>query len=355
VSYIQLAGILYATCNYNINTYILFRTLFRQSYRKDLSIRLNSAVALSFKSMFTLNTYQKVLPITIGALLLLSSSMYFPAHAQSVIKTLSVDDPAGVVLDLKGNAYIVETGKDRILQFSSNGTLIRTWGSSGSGPGQFNSPIGITLDYTRGYVYVTDTGNDRVQKFTSDGKFVAMWGSSGSGPGQFQTPIGIDEDESKQNVYVTDVGNNRVERFSSNGLFAGQWGSLGSDNSQFANPGRVAVDPAGNVFVADFGNNRIQKFDENGKFLMTWGSLGSGNGQFYNPTGMTVAFPQGNVYVADTGNSRIQEFSNDGKFINKWSINTPTGAIDNIDIDVNSKGIIYLADRAADQVLVISP
>ncbi|MFL6396701.1 MAG: hypothetical protein ACJ706_06035 [Nitrososphaeraceae archaeon] len=99
----------------------------------------------------------------------------------------------------------------------------------------------------------------------------------------------------------------------------------------------------------------VQKFDENGKFLMTWGSLGSGNGQFYNPTGMTVAFPQGNVYVADTGNSRIQEFSNDGKFINKWSINTPTGAIDNIDLDVNYKGIIYLADRAADQVLVISP
>jgi len=88
---------------------------------------------------------------------------------------------------------------------------------------------------------------------------------------------------------------------------------------------------------------------------MTWGSLGSNNGQFYNPTGMTVAFPQGNVYVADTGNSRIQEFANDDKFINKWPINTPTGAIDNIAIDVNSKEIIYLADRAADQVLVISP
>jgi DNA-binding beta-propeller fold protein YncE len=54
----------------------------------------------------------------------------------------------------------------------------------------------LPLDYTRGYVYVTDTGNDRVQKFTSDGKFIAKWGSSGSGPGQFQTPIGIDEDES---------------------------------------------------------------------------------------------------------------------------------------------------------------
>ena len=67
-----------------------------------------------------------------------------------------------------------------------------------------------------------------------------MWGSSGSGPGQFQTPIGIDEDESKQNVYVTDVGNNRVERFTSSGLFVAQWGSLGSGPGQFANPGRIS-------------------------------------------------------------------------------------------------------------------
>jgi DNA-binding beta-propeller fold protein YncE len=88
---------------------------------------------------------------------------------------------------------------------------------------------------------------------------------------------------------------------------------------------------------------------------MTWGNLGNGNGQFYNPTGMTVVYPKGNVYVADTGNGRIQEFTNDGKFINKWSINTPTGATDNIDLDVNSKGLIYLTDRASDQVLVLSP
>jgi tripartite motif-containing protein 71 len=85
------------------------------------------------------------------------------------------------------------------------------------------------------------------------------------------------------------------------------------------------------------------------------GSSGSGPGQFQTPIGIDEDESKQNVYVADTGNSRIQEFSNDGKFINKWSINTPTGAIDNIDIDVNSKGIIYLADRAADQVLVISP
>ena len=172
----------------------------------DLSICLNySAVSPNLYSMFTMNIHQKVLSISLGALIVLCSSIHLPAYAQSVIQKLSVDDPAGLVLDLKGNAYIVETGKNRILEFSSNGTLIRTWGSSGSGPGQF------------------------------------------------QTPIGIDEDESKQNVYITDVGNNRVDRFSSNGLFVAQWGGLGSGPGQFANPGRVAVDPAGNVYVADFG------------------------------------------------------------------------------------------------------
>jgi hypothetical protein len=40
-------------------------------------------------------------------------------------------------------AYIVETGNNRILEFSSNGTLIKTWGSSGSGPGQFQTPISL--------------------------------------------------------------------------------------------------------------------------------------------------------------------------------------------------------------------
>ena len=209
--------------------------------------------------MFIVNLPIKITVVSIGGLVLLIGSIFFPTYAQPVIKRLSVDDPAGIVLDLKGNVYVIETDNDRILKFNNNGTLI------------------------------------------------TMWGSSGSGPGQFQTPIGIDEDESKQNVYVTDIGNNRVERFTGNGVFVGQWGSLGN-----------------------------------------------GDGQFYNPTGMTVQFPQGHVYVADTGNSRIQEFTNDGKFINKWSINTPTGAVDNIDLDVNSDGTMYWTDCVADQVLTIS-
>ena len=231
---------------------------------------------------------------------------------------------------------------------------VTTWGSLGSAPGQFDDPAGIVVD-PKGYVFVVDSDNDRIQKFTNNGTLVTLWGTSGSGPGQLSSPIGIDEDESKRNVYVTDLGNNRVQRFTTNGLFVSTWGSLGSGPGQFNNPGRIAVDPSGNLFVADIGNNRIQKFDAEGKLITMWGSLGSGPGQFHNPTGMTVQFPSGKVFVADTGNSRIQEFDNDGKFIRQINAATHFDSSDNIDLDVDSNGKIYLTDRNDDNIIILSP
>ena len=248
--------------------------------------------------------------------------------------------------------FIVFTGSFASVQAQNNSKIFLS--RHGSGPGQLDDPAGIVVD-PKGYLLVVDSDNDRVQKFTSNGTFVAQWGVSGSGPGQFNIPIGIDEDESKQNVYVTDLGNDRVMRFTNNGLFVSQWGSLGSGPGQFNNPGRIAGDPSGNFFVADIGNNRIEKFDANGKLIMMWGSLGADPGKFNSPTGMTVQYPSGNVYVADSGNSRIQVFTNEGKFIKKINLDQNIDATDNIDLDVNSKGTIYVTDRNADNIVVITP
>ena len=68
-------------------------------------------------------------------------------------------------------------------------TIVSTWGSQGSGNGQFNGPSGMDLDF-KGHLYVVDTGNNRIQKLNgTDGKFITAWGSSGSGQGQFNSPI----------------------------------------------------------------------------------------------------------------------------------------------------------------------
>ena len=54
--------------------------------------------------------------------------------------------------------------------------FINSWGSEGSGEGQFISPRSIFVD-SSGNVYVVDTLNHRIQKFDSNGTFMKTWGS----------------------------------------------------------------------------------------------------------------------------------------------------------------------------------
>ncbi len=73
-------------------------------------------------------------------------------------------DPSGIAVDNHGNVYVVDDGNHRIQKFSSSGTFLTMWGSSGSDDSQFNDPEGVAVD-NRGNVYVADTGNHRIQKF----------------------------------------------------------------------------------------------------------------------------------------------------------------------------------------------
>ena len=42
-----------------------------------------------------------------------------------------------------------------------------------------------------GSVCVADTSNNRIQTFTSGGTYVTKWGSSGTGNGQFNHPMAL--------------------------------------------------------------------------------------------------------------------------------------------------------------------
>ena len=205
-------------------------------------------------------------------------------------------------------------GTDGVCVPSRCGTFLTTWGRRGSGNGQFDNPVGVAVDGS-GNVFVADSGNlfdadsnnARIQKFDHEGTFLTTWGTSGSGNGQFRRPVGVAVDGSG-NVFVADTDNARIQKFDSGGTFLTTWGTFGSANGQFMTPVGVAVDGSGNVFVTDFDNNRIQKFDNGGTFLTTWGTFGSGNGQFAAPLGVAVDGSR-NVFVAEAGNNRIQKFA----------------------------------------------
>jgi Big-like domain-containing protein/TIR domain-containing protein/NHL repeat-containing protein len=215
------------------------------------------------------------------------------------------DSPSGVAVDSSGDVYVADWGNIPIQKFTSNGTFITKWGSTGSTQDPFGGTSGVAVD-SSGDVYVAHHNNNLVQKFTSDGTFITKWGSSGSGEGHFDSPSGVAVDSS-DNVYIADAGNKRIQKFTSNGTFITKWGSVGIGDGQFNEVSAVAVDSSGDVYVADGGNNRIQKFTSNGTFITKWGSAGSGEGQFKGPNAIAVG-SSGDVYVTDTGSNRIQVF-----------------------------------------------
>jgi DNA-binding beta-propeller fold protein YncE len=200
---------------------------------------------------------------------------------------------------------------------------VASFGTAGSGNGQFNDPKNLAVD-GQGQVYVIDTRNHRVQVFGADGQFLRTWGSEGNGPGQFQEPWGIAVDEAG-NVYVADTWNHRIEKFDSQGQFVTMWGTFGDTggalgtSDTFYGPRQIVVDRDGNLLVSDTGNKRIVKFGPDGQFIEQWGGGGSLNGQFSEPCGL-AADADGNIYIADVWNQRVQKFDAQFNFVAQWPV-----------------------------------
>jgi NHL repeat len=88
----------------------------------------------------------------------------FSAQGRGVLR-----QPQAVALDHAGNVYVGDRWTYRIQKFDSSGRFLTEWGSHGIAPGQFIGGIGGLGVDASGYVYALDSDRDRVQKFASDG------------------------------------------------------------------------------------------------------------------------------------------------------------------------------------------
>src|SRR5262249_42685873 len=79
-------------------------------------------------------------------------------------------------------------------------------------PGQFRQVTDIAWD-SQGNGYISDGYiNSRVAKVDKQGRWLKSWGSYGKDPGQFDTLHSIAVD-AKDQVYVADRGNRRIQVF----------------------------------------------------------------------------------------------------------------------------------------------
>src|SRR6266516_1969220 len=145
-------------------------------------------------------------------------------------------------------------------------------------------PNGVTVD-SSGNTYIADAKNYAIDKLARDGSFVSSWGSYGTGPGQFRNPEGVALDASG-NVYVTDSVNNNVEKFTSAGIFIMSWSTWNTTNV-LRTPIGLSVNATGFVYVADQGNQRVEIFRSDGTYVSSFGGLGSNLvGKFQSPFGV---------------------------------------------------------------------
>ena len=263
------------------------------------------------------------------------------------IKTISgvtCNKPWGVAISQKGEVIIGESNGHCVFIFSPAGEKLRSFGSNGSGYGQFNRPLGVAVD-DGGNILVVDRQNGRIQKFTSDGKFITAVGKGGNKPLEFYCPVGIAIHPLNKKVYVADNLNHRIQILNPDLTFSISFGSHGSDNGQFWNPLDVAFDSTGNVYVADFNNHRIQVFTAEGEYVRQFRKKGSGNGELGAPSGIAID-TDNLVYVTECDNNRVSVFTCGGKFLTSFGskgsgpgqFNRPRG------VAVDKNGVVYVAD-----------
>jgi len=157
----------------------------------------------------------------------------------------------GLAVDPSGNLYVADTGRNRILVFSSGGQLLKQIGHSGSDLGGFTQPMMLAFGPDGSFV-VADWENGRLERFTSDYQPSDAWTTGFRAFG-----VAVD---STGRVFAPDFEHKVVEVYSPQGGALGEIGSSGSPILDVT-PKQIAVAAGGQPSLYVLGPEAIQRVD----------------------------------------------------------------------------------------------
>ncbi|HUI78150.1 MAG TPA: peptidyl-alpha-hydroxyglycine alpha-amidating lyase family protein [Bryobacteraceae bacterium] len=168
--------------------------------------------------------------------------------------------PTDVAWDAAGNIYVADGyGNARVAKFDRHGKFIRSWGSRGNVPGEFNTPHGIALD-AQGNVYVADAGNRRIQVFDGDGNFKTTFLNAGTPAAICITPGPHQYLYSSNSNPPDDIDvNGEIYKMELNGKLVGRFGRAGKLPKEFGTVNAIDCRSENEIYVGEIGNWRVQK------------------------------------------------------------------------------------------------
>jgi hypothetical protein len=197
-----------------------------------------------------------------------------PVHRDNVF-----NQPTDVAWDSKGNSYFSDGYvNSRVGKANARGEWVASWGSLGTGPGQFDTPHGVAVS-PKDEVFVADRGNRRIQVFDTEGKFLR----------QFTIDVPVDTSRGK----IT---------------FGAETPNAKTGSQAPGAPDALCMTPGPNpvLFVGDLYPSRIYKVSLEGKVLGVYGQPGRNLGEF----GWihAIACPSADeIWVGELINWRVQK------------------------------------------------
>lgn len=277
--------------------------------------------------------------------------MFAPEIAYRHLRTLAgrgagpagfVSALPGIAVDRRGALYAA--GDSEVKVFTPEGRLERRWSTARAG-----LCVAAAPDET---VWVGESG--QVEIFDPRGKLLHTW-SDGALLGRV-TAIGF----SGGSIFAGDAGGRAIRHFDRSRKFRNHIGADNPTNGLLIPNGVVdfGVDAAGTLFVANPGKHRVERYSPAGELL---GRIGRFTGP--DPTGFSgccnptnVALVEGRgVAVTEKAGPRAKLYDFSGKLLAFIDGDRFDPMCKNMDVAVDGRGRLFVADTVRLQVLVFEP